>query len=943
MQFLRVYGGVLLLLLVVVPGLSWGQEVAKSPNDERDYQYLSLSNQLRVLLISDPKSDKASAALDVDVGSADDPQDRQGLAHFLEHMLFLGTEKYPLPGEYQSFISTHGGTHNAYTSSEHTNYFFDVEHTYLDEALDRFAQFFVAPSFTEEYVDRERNAVHSEYKSKIKNPYRRELDVLGQIVSSRHPMSKFSVGSLDTLSNTEEDPVREDLLQFYQDFYSASNMTLVVLGRESLPQLREMVEQRFSQIPSHETKKTISGEKLFTGDILPARVSIKPVKEERRLAMLFPIPSAEKYYKEKPLQYLGSLLGHEGEGSLLSLLKQLGWAEGLSAGSGYGGRNENTFNISIQLTPEGLKNQEKVVATTFRMIQLIREKGVEEWRFEEQQRLAEIAFRFAEKGEAIDVTSRLASQMHLYPATDIIRGRYAFDEYSPRLIRRYLKLLRPDNFLWVVTAPSVETNQVSPFYSTPYAIEQLRYEVASVPKAELEKLHLPEKNRFIPRHLTVKALPSMEKVTNVPALIKKSEAIDVWFKQDNQYKVPRASINIRTYAPLVGQSAKNAALAHLYAALVNDSLNEYAYPAMLAGLNFNVRANSRGFDIRVGGYNDRQGALLNRILNAIDRGRFKSERFDSLKQELIRSWRNQKTLTPYEQLFQKLPALMFSPLWDELELADALESVNLADLRRFAANLWQGSHTQVLLFGNLYRQEALKLATLIEYKLYDQPAEETTPLMPSARVVKLPVGASHYHLPVNHRDVVAALYIQAQGDSVKDRANMMLMRQMLSSSFFHQLRTEKQLGYIVFVTSMGLKDVSGNVFLVQSPSTPLADVVGEIQQYVDAQVGKTPDFANYRKAILAQLNEAPKNMVEQADRYWSEIIANHTNFDRRSELIAAVKALTPETVSQYSRSVLGAPRELWLTAGAEPVEIESTREIPNLEALKLDSDTYTYP
>ena len=77
-------------------------------------------------------------------GSGDDPKDRAGLAHFLEHMLFLGTERYPAADEYQRFISENGGGHNAYTALEH-NQFLDIDADKLDEALDRFSQFFTAP------------------------------------------------------------------------------------------------------------------------------------------------------------------------------------------------------------------------------------------------------------------------------------------------------------------------------------------------------------------------------------------------------------------------------------------------------------------------------------------------------------------------------------------------------------------------------------------------------------------------------------------------------------------------------------------------------------------------------------------------------------------------------------------------------------------------------
>ena len=121
--------------------------VIRGEQDNREYRYLELPNRMRVLLVSDPQTDKAAASLHVRAGSGNDPRARQGLAHFLEHMLFLGTAGYPDPGEYQAFISAHGGSHNAYTSVDHTNYFFDIEPGSLMPALDRFAPLVVAFKF----------------------------------------------------------------------------------------------------------------------------------------------------------------------------------------------------------------------------------------------------------------------------------------------------------------------------------------------------------------------------------------------------------------------------------------------------------------------------------------------------------------------------------------------------------------------------------------------------------------------------------------------------------------------------------------------------------------------------------------------------------------------------------------------------------------------------
>ncbi len=91
------------------------------------------------MLVSDDSADKSAASLDVRVGSALDPRPLFGTAHFLEHMLFMGTEKYPSENEYSEYITNNGGMNNAFTSLTDTNYMFDSSNEGFEGALDRFA------------------------------------------------------------------------------------------------------------------------------------------------------------------------------------------------------------------------------------------------------------------------------------------------------------------------------------------------------------------------------------------------------------------------------------------------------------------------------------------------------------------------------------------------------------------------------------------------------------------------------------------------------------------------------------------------------------------------------------------------------------------------------------------------------------------------------------
>jgi insulysin len=210
------------------------ENIIKSQEDKRLYRGLELSNHMKVLLVSDPTTDKSAAALDVNVGYMSDPREVLGLAHFCEHMLFLGTQKYPNENDYSKFLSEHNGSSNAATYPDHTIYYFDVVPEELSNALDRFSQFFIAPLFTETATDREMNAVNSEHEKNIPSDVWRKDQLDKHMADSAHPYHTFGTGNRYTLESLPKEKginVRDELLKFHEKWYSSNVMCLAVLGK----------------------------------------------------------------------------------------------------------------------------------------------------------------------------------------------------------------------------------------------------------------------------------------------------------------------------------------------------------------------------------------------------------------------------------------------------------------------------------------------------------------------------------------------------------------------------------------------------------------------------------------------------------------------------------------------------------------------------------------
>ena len=171
----------------------------ETQSDDADYMFLQLKNGLSVMLVSDATVDKSAAAMSVRVGHMADPRGLPGLSHFLEHMLFYSSARYPEEGGYNRWLQEHGGSGNASTSAEATTYHFEVHHAHLASTLDRFSQFFIAPLITNEGSSREANAVDSENAKNINDDGRRDLQIRKHSVNPTHNYSKFGTGNATTL------------------------------------------------------------------------------------------------------------------------------------------------------------------------------------------------------------------------------------------------------------------------------------------------------------------------------------------------------------------------------------------------------------------------------------------------------------------------------------------------------------------------------------------------------------------------------------------------------------------------------------------------------------------------------------------------------------------------------------------------------------------------
>jgi len=867
-------------------------DIITSPADPFSYRYLELDNGLKVVLINTPNTDKAAAAMTVSVGSGDDPDNRNGLAHFLEHMLFLGTDPYPEPGEYQAYISRNGGSHNAFTAHAQTTYFYEIENDAMAGALDRFAPFFISPRFDEAYVDREKNAVHAEFQSKLKDDFRRIFSAEKQAMNPEHPYAKFSTGNLDTLSDTADSKVRDDLLAFYKEHYSSDRMTLVLAGDYPLEQLEEWARSHFSAVPKREIAKQINHKPLFVEGQLPLDMNIEPVKEIRRLQFTFPMPEVMSLYDYKPVQLLSNLIGHEGEGSLLAYLKQQGWAEALSSGRAISTENESALTVQISLTRLGLLHTENITQALMHYFELMKVKPFPEYLKTEQQQLNELTFRYLEHGQLSDYVVRVSTNMQLFPVQDIIYGNYKALIPTDEQMRPYLNALSANNMLRTLIAPGVVTDMVDPWYATPMRIRPSDYAKLDIETNGLDALHLPVANPFIPTDFSLHA--GTERAT--PTALIHNDGQQAWYYPENEFKAPKSQIILRLALEPVQQSARQQVLAKLYARAINEALNTYSYPASLAGLNYSLSATNRGLDIGFGGYQDKLPELMRRVLSEMNNLVISDDEFERYRASLQRSLENNLKAKPFQRTIAELKHWLYEPSFNEDDLLAALADVNREDVINFANEYSNDLSSILYVHGNVSEKDAKEMADIVAKRF---PANAST--LPLPEVKQLPEGQFSQVIEQEHPDNAFSLYIQGQATDDNSRARMSLLTQILSAPYYQYMRTEQQLGYVVVATAFPQQTVPGLLFVVQSPTATPNEIMQQSQiffeNFAPQLAATTPEeFAAFKEGLVTLLLEKAKNMPEKAGQFWQEITVGRYSFDTRSAIAEQVKTLTLDDI-----------------------------------------------
>lgn len=878
------------------------------------------------MLISDPDTDKAAAAANVRVGHFFDHDQIGGLAHFCEHMLFLGSERYPEEDDYHKFVQKNGGFSNAFTAMEDTNYHFEINKDHLEPALDRFAQFFIAPLFTQSCTDREMQAVHSEHQNNLMTDFWRVFQLMKTTANQNHPFHKFGTGSLETLSDIPKKlgiDVRSELLKFHNQFYSANLITVAILGREELDVLENWAREKFSAVENKNVVlPSFSHVPVCEKQHVARMFKIVPVKDLKEVNILFPMPSPRAHYLKKPLNYYSHLIGHEGIGSAFAHLKHKGWVTSLSSGPMFNFTDQTFFSIAIEMTDEGEDHYLEIVKTIFQYIDILRREGVKRWIYDEQKDLAEIQFRFKEKPSASDYVTRLAENMQKYAPEHVISGDFLCYEYDLQLLEETINWLVPENCIIQYISKRTENEpelQEERWYGTKFTVQPFSDELLqSLRNPPLnDELALPQRNEFIPHDFSIKTLEEngadLATANDVPQLVLETKHIKLWHKLDQKFQQPKAIVIHKLTTPMQFATPQSFIMANLFSQMIKDRLNEYAYLAEIAGLNYNIQNHgTEGISLTLRGYNDKMPVLRSRIFEElIDVQGLKRERFEILKEKLYREYRNHLMEQPYQHVLYNERCAFNSKIYTLEDLIKIIPEIDFEkNFLRFVPALLMSLQIEVLAHGNITREEAIRDMKAVEQLMCDGKFGLLPAQIPFDSVVKLEEPKTDYIYQKNGFNVQDAnssigIVYQIGLRNIRNDMLLGLLEKVLSAKYFDELRTKQQIGYIVFSRIYLENNVSALSLLLQSsdrsPKYMLEKSDAFIQSFFEVVRDDmdNDEIQEYVQAMIDERKQPDKRLSTETTRYWREINARQYRFDRRDAQIEVLGKITKSDLIEF--------------------------------------------
>ncbi len=907
---------------------------------------IRLANGIEALIISDPDTKHSAASVAVKAGSWDDPREYPGMAHFVEHVLFMGTKAYPKEADYSQYITDHVGNYNAFTSLNRTVYMFSINHDGFSGALDRLSHFFIDPLLCLSSIERELQAVDQEHAKNIEHEGWRQYMIVKETCNQDHPHSGFSTGNAKTLGGIPQKALQD----WYAKHYRPDRIRLFVLSPLPKETLVEMVVQDFSAVPvANEPYTTPIRPSILSEGQKGHMLHIQPVRDVKELSLSWELPQELMHPQGlDAAKLLSYALGSEHEGSLLSQLKKEHLAQGLAASCQKFDDQSAFFSVEIDLTEQGVLAYPAVIERIFEALAQLKQTDLQ-MTFHEMQQLALLHYQYRTRSNAFEFAMSCGGMLFnedlaSFPEQSLIPQ--IFDQASLEIL---FSTCTPKNSLYMLTADpkfsGVQPNRKERWMNAEYslaALPETQLLAWDQPSVSSDFCTLPPSNPFLPTALTLLKQVSAD---NSPRVIVADEKAKFYFMQDNQYQVPETAFYLRLHTPLLDGSAKAAVLSDLFCKSFQDQSTDVLYLASSAGLRAAVTPGNPYLQLKLHGFSEKAPKLAGYLFDRL-RSNFPSrETFDLYRAKLQSLYANASKELPYVQGMEISQNIFYTCLPTQKEKSLALEMLSYEDFIQFSQELFDKVYLEGLIYGNCQEQEALTLCQQLRDALQAKPLPWQE--IPKRKLRVLPESGGPFLLTEQTESMgkAAILTIQQGHFDFDTYAAQMILGQVLREAFFDALRTKQQTAYIAKASAIESEGHLLQTFIVHSNTHQPQELLARFDLFLEDLLQNfgqylTPErFATLQAMLIHEMTMPPENLQKMAGRLQDLAFERNGDFAFYQKLIDALSKTQYYDIQAFAQAALSrknTKRLAILVEGKLPVASEfSYKKLEHDEALLI--------
>lgn len=931
--------------------------INKSPTDKAIYQGIRLVNDMEVLLISDEKANKSLMSVGLPIGSMEDPVKQQGLAHYLEHMILMGSKAYPQTNSLDGFLTKNGGYNNAYTAPDRTVYYLEVNNNAFDEAVARLSDAFAAPLLSEANAKKEVNAVNAEMvRAKSSDGFLMH-DVNLATANPNHPITKFAVGNNVTLKDKSDSKLQDELVKFYQTYYSANLMKAVLYSDQSIEKLAKLAESTLGKV----TNKHLSVPKMdmpfFRDEDKGLIVDYKPVKPSKMLVISFDMPEDKAEFKHKTGEYLSYVFNNNSEGTLSDYLIKNGLSDsGVQASSSDDvSRNRGDFSFYINLTDKGLAQKDQIISLVFQQIAKIKQDGIQQSYFDELKESLNQDFQHLQVEKSGQYVAGLVSQMINYPLEHIIDQSYIVETMDKSAIQAKLAEMTVDNARILVVNDKAKTDKKTKYFEAPYAVTKMSDEQKKqwLDFSHNPEIKLPELN---PYFATDFSLNNVEKNRLVPKLLEQNKGTEI-YAMGSQYfpNEPKAAVEV--YFSVL---PKNNELKHSISTALLGYMNELAqtktdFQASVAGISVSVDPNRNDLAISLSGYTQNLVKLAQDKIKQFSQFELTEQALSQAKERFLEALDKSEKENALRQANSVIGHFESFPYFEIANKRTAVVDIKLSDIEAVRQRLLNNATgLSVMSVGN-YSDEQIKsmVATLTQSIKYN--ASEIA--YPNYLDISQSQRKLNYIKQISHQDNALSIvyFPHTQYEELDGISRVMLLKDIIGRWYFDDLRTDKQLGYVVYATTNRIGKTSGIQFMVQSPTASVQTVAEHNQRFFAETLAKLEkmseeEFAKYRSSLVEVLQHKPESLAQEFAEFDLDFLRGNAKFDRKAKTIERVKTLTKQDVLDFYRQAVIEQNGFVFASQAigvnakinQPAEFKGFEKIDNIEKLQKEFELKSF-